>query len=304
MAKSKRDKGKRAPKTKIKAAAEEEAVAGQQGGDDESSPLDSKMKGLQISEGAETNEDALLEEAIKLAAAEKKELDAAAEKKKAEDRNDERKKCLHGLVPLPGGDICFNFSTTFGSTFCAALKGGNNIAEAFEEARSVTTSKYTEEIWVDPIKMKCVLQICLREGTRTILDGDDVRFFVVTASYFEQYIDRVILEKNQDTLNLIKLLELFAADEHTLVNFFRKRIPCSCLDEKYEEVKSISKIGMCCNVQCSKLLVERNTMVYCTLCRRANYCSRECQIDAWKGHKKDCRKHAAKRAQNNSHDVC
>lgn len=42
-----------------------------------------------------------------------------------------------------------------------------------------------------------------------------------------------------------RLYELNNADEHTLVEYFATRIPCSCLDEKYEQVKSITKTGIC-----------------------------------------------------------
>jgi hypothetical protein len=38
-----------------------------------------------------------------------------------------------------------------------------------------------------------------------------------------------------------KIVQANRADEHTLVKFFRKRIPCSCLDEKYQEVKQITQ---------------------------------------------------------------
>ena len=87
-----------------------------------------------------------------------------------------------------------------------------------------------------------------------------------------------------------KMAELYHGDDHTLVNFFRKRIPCKCLDSKYEEVKSIKKIGFCLNPKCSLpgKKTERSKMLYCTQCRNANYCSRECQVAHWPFHKEFC----------------
>lgn len=94
-------------------------------------------------------------------------------------------------------------------------------------------------------------------------------------------------------LLLLKLME--CASHSTHWQFFRKRIPCSCLDEKYKEVRSITKMGFCCNLHCQlpNKMTVRSKMVYCVRCRKANYCSRECQVAAWPNHKEYCGKSAA-----------
>jgi hypothetical protein len=63
-----------------------------------------------------------------------------------------------------------------------------------------------------------------------------------------------------------------------------------CLDEKYKEVKSITKMGVCCNPKCSLpgRKVERKGMLHCIRCRLHYYCSRECQEADWPVHKKLC----------------
>lgn len=73
-------------------------------------------------------------------------------------------------------------------------------------------------------------------------------------------------------------------------SYLRKNIPCSCLDKKYKEVKSITRMGMCCNEMCSlpNQMAKRSTMLCCTGCRVANYCSRECQKAAWPENKEFC----------------
>jgi hypothetical protein len=85
--------------------------------------------------------------------------------------------------------------------------------------------------------------------------------------------------------------ELIRSDLHTLVSFFRKRIPCKCLDEKYEEVKFITKIGICCNEFCTlpDRKVERSKILYCAQCDQVGYCSRACQKADWKEHKEICK---------------
>jgi hypothetical protein len=75
-----------------------------------------------------------------------------------------------------------------------------------------------------------------------------------------------------------------------LVSYIRNHIPCSCLDGKYKQVKSITKIGHCANEDCSHpgRMVERNAMKHCTRCRREYYCSRKCQVADWHYHKQYC----------------
>ena len=114
------------------------------------------------------------------------------------------------------------------------------------------------------------------------------------ASYYES---RLAL-----TLNKIpyfsRAMELYGGDEHSIVRFLRKRIPCKCLDEKYKEAKSTTKMGICFNPGCSfhDGRVERKGMLYCTRCNDANYCSRECHVAHWPRHKKWCEQWAEKRA--------
>ncbi len=94
------------------------------------------------------------------------------------------------------------------------------------------------------------------------------------------------------------MVEILNWDEHTLVAYFRKRIPCKCLDEKYKEVKSITKMSVCMNPECSLpgRKVERKGMLHCIRCRQRYYCSRECQEAAWPMHKEFCNQYVDKQA--------
>ena len=98
------------------------------------------------------------------------------------------------------------------------------------------------------------------------------------------------MEKSKAILCWTKVCELHGADEHTLARYYRKRIPCACLDEKDEEVKSFKKMGWCCNKTRSLpgKRVERGKMLCCARCGEANYCSIECQKADWKRHKEYC----------------
>ena len=115
------------------------------------------------------------------------------------------------------------------------------------------------------------------------------RHYASFACYLEEYT--AIILRTKATFDPTKSAELICADEHTLVKYLRKSIPCNCLDEKYKQVKSITKMGLCANPHCClpDRRAERKTMLYCTRCRSVNYCSPECQKANWSEHKKSCK---------------
>jgi hypothetical protein len=159
------------------------------------------------------------------------------------------------------------------------LCAGAACLTAFDSTTKVLTNKCNES--------ECINLFCLAEGTKNILDGksDDARLCAALAMYI-----KITDDFSPDFQKLIELLE---GDEHTLVQFFRKQIPCSCLDEKYKEVKSITKTGICSNGQCPlpDRRAIRSKMVYCTRCingHDVSYCSRKCQEAHWPRHKKEC----------------
>jgi len=207
-------------------------------------------------------------------------------------------KCNHGLVPShyhwqSRGEflktsnmlkqICQGFLHAFVYEFDSA--GGNFLA-----AYHATKEKFAD-VWKDLGKMSFVVSFLLACGTSKILEGKFkiARKYAALGSYFEQYVE-VDLLSIRVFPNWPKIRELYAADEHTLVSFLKKRIPCSCLNELYKQVKSIPKIGLCCNVMCPLPggKTERSATMCCSRCRAANYCSRECQVAVWQGHKGEC----------------
>ncbi len=108
-------------------------------------------------------------------------------------------------------------------------------------------------------------------GTQSILERyyDRAQKMAICARYMEQYI-AITFHKTQ-TLICWPKVEQMSLDMHTLwlLKFYGYRIPCSCLDEKYEEVKDITKMGVCCNEQCNAPYgeVERSKTKYCSRCR-------------------------------------
>jgi len=160
----------------------------------------------------------------------------------------------------------------------------------FLAAYHATKEKFAD-VWNNIGKMAFVVSFLLSCGTSKILEGNMkiACKYAALGSYFEQYVE-VDLLSTRACPNWLKIRELYAADEHTLVSFFKKRIPCSCLKKIYKQVKSIPKIGLCCNpgcpLPCGK--TERSATKCCSRCRAANYCSRECQVAVWQWHKDEC----------------
>jgi hypothetical protein len=179
---------------------------------------------------------AFLEDAIKLAAAEKQQLDAAAAAAAAADRE----RCDHGCeatLPVKELNYCLEYMKTFFSEYIIGLEDRrDNPVQATATACKAAHNKYLK-VWDDPDKVRWVVSNFLAKGTRHIVDGDDnncARHCAAISNFFEQALAKQLLQTS--AVNCAKLVETFRCDEHTLVSFFRKRIPCKCLDKKYKEL--------------------------------------------------------------------
>ena len=190
--------------------------------------------------------------------------------------------CVHGLEKMD--NLCAGFVDAFNKFF----KSGEKISlvHRLKAAEDATMDKFAD-VWNDSTKMEIAMSYFLFVGTQEILDGRcaDSLDSATIIRYMEQYI-AVVLHQTQALICTPKIEEI--SDEHSLVKLFRRRIPCSCLDNKYEEVKSITKMGFCYSPQCPDRRVERSKTMYCSRCRSVTYCSRECQKADWARHKSYC----------------
>ena len=204
-------------------------------------------------------------------------------------------KCKHGFDLKDDSPVGFirNFPSSFRSAYASSEH--RSLPRWLVAAKKATMDEFAD-MWEDSTKLEIVISCYLRAGTHNLLEGkyQYARLFATYARYFEQYI-AVELKQSQAIIDWPKIVDTHEADLHTLVSFFRHRIPCSCLDEKYQEVKKITKLGHCINPQCSTPdnRVERSKAKYCSRCLCATYCSRECQEANWPRHKPDCDKFAA-----------
>ena len=188
----------------------------------------------------------------------------------------------------------------FINAYIDAFLSEDSVARGFTTAYESTKDEYAE--MYESKKLETVIAALLSRGTQCILEGDiHARMYASMACYFENFV-AVHLHKTGAIFNLTKLVELESADDHTLVSYYRQRISCSCLDEKYKEVKAIKKMGRCYNPDCSLPdgRVERSKMFCCSRCGGANYCSFACQKNHWKKHREVCDAYVEKKAAFNS----
>jgi len=205
-------------------------------------------------------------------------------------------KCYHGFEKMD--NLCSEFVVAFSDAVHDAGKRG--LPECLIAAEDATKDKFAV-VWKDSAKLKSAMSYLLYHGTQHVLDGnyDYARKCAACARYFEQYI-AAELHQTQAIMHWQKIKEMsIEGDTHTLVKLFRKRIPCVCLNKKYDEVKTITKMGVCFNLQCNNNsgLVERSKTMYCSRCRCVAYCSRECQKAHWPMHREDCEHTSRMRAE-------
>ncbi len=204
--------------------------------------------------------------------------------------------CHHVRKPLPPQTPQFvkrmqNFFYEFRRQYNNNAAGGGVFNHSIRAAYLATRKQY-DDMWNSAAVMDTVSSTFLVLGTEYILEGNNITpsNYASLAYCFEQHVACNIL-KERPKMNWPKINELyFDPNEHTLVSFFKKRITCSCLDEKYEQVRSVKKLGLCYNINCPHpgRQVKRSRTKTCSSCRRVNYCSRECQDENWDLHKLYC----------------
>ncbi len=205
------------------------------------------------------------------------------------------KECSHGFEFELDSDRpmrIVDFIKTFEGGYEERTKSGeNDMMSCFRAGIAVTRDTFAD-IWESADKLRQVISFKVSFGTYDILLGKvrQARTSSFVAYFFEQYI-AAHLENTQHIENWQQILELHNADLHTLVGFFRKRTPCKCLDKKYKEVKSITKMGVCSNPGCPLPMREapRASMFSCAGCNIFCYCGGECQRAHWPMHKEGCK---------------
>ncbi|KAL7536911.1 hypothetical protein ACHAWF_005603 [Thalassiosira exigua] len=148
--------------------------------------------------------------------------------------------------------------------------------EALKEAEKIHSKVLMEEE-----NKETVISVLLSVGTNFILTGSEMGFGMAVAA---ECATTILLLEERSFANLHDVLD---GDNRAVVSFYRKRLPCQCLDKTWKILKGKPKIGHChnCNVQ-----AERGALLLCGRCRFEHYCSADCQKAAWPRHKSSCKR--------------
>lgn len=204
-------------------------------------------------------------------------------------------KCRHG-VELESHDekLCREVLAVFEGAYNTCIDNGNdNLASMLQAGVDAACERFAA-VMSDHAKIEDFVSIYVADAVQGILDGNNkhAQLGASRASFFERSLAFFRKEKQFVAIGpmVMDVAELQSGDMKTVVSFLRKRIPCKCLDKKYEEVKFVTKMGMCANPECSLpgRKVERKKMYTCTGCSRIYYCSPECQKIDWSTHKIEC----------------
>eukprot|EP00577_Skeletonema_sp_RCC1716_P011482 CAMPEP_0113421134 /NCGR_PEP_ID=MMETSP0013_2-20120614/27717_1 /TAXON_ID=2843 ORGANISM="Skeletonema costatum, Strain 1716" /NCGR_SAMPLE_ID=MMETSP0013_2 /ASSEMBLY_ACC=CAM_ASM_000158 /LENGTH=430 /DNA_ID=CAMNT_0000308695 /DNA_START=20 /DNA_END=1312 /DNA_ORIENTATION=- /assembly_acc=CAM_ASM_000158 len=201
--------------------------------------------------------------------------------------------CMHGWCPWLGEEETEGCKQLCDEMLNAAVEAAEadvgDFIDKFAHGMQTSLMKRVD-VWGDVKKLEHIKSYFLSTGTKKLVegsDGEDVAVIAYFARFFEQYIESF---EERKPMSAAKTYELLFLDHRTIVSFFKNRIECKCLDEEYDKVKDMPKLGICSNFDCKlpKRRVERSKLHCCSKCRQRDYCSRACQKADWSSHKKRC----------------
>jgi len=209
----------------------------------------------------------------------------------------ENVRCYHGgykhkIVPgLSANDFIDSIPrghpvTAFTETFIETMTCENCHAVRLDSLK-MTFEKH-QEVWKDDAMRKMTIDRMVSIGTDSIIGEciDCARTKSEAIIMFEKYtsgdtFDSVLSKASEDIGYILN------AEQRDIIRFYKKRIPCSCLDELYSEIKKSQDRGIGCD-HCNQS-IKRKDIKQCKRCKCANYCSRECQVSDWPAHKEYCK---------------
>lgn len=147
------------------------------------------------------------------------------------------------------------------------------------------------EVWENETKRKTVINILSGLGTALLLEDaiftamDIARVIIMLENY--DGADNFCSITQNPSINE-EILCISGGEEIDIIHFYKKRIPCSCLDEKCSHYEQFQKRGSRCG-KCHQKKHYKDLLT-CSGCKIVQYCSRECQKLDWPKHKEGCKK--------------
>ena len=200
--------------------------------------------------------------------------------------------CTHGWDPTEYPDD-HDHCNQFLEASLQIIHQAKSAGEAVNTSIAITEEKYPQ-VWEDPTSLEWIASALVCMGVElTMPDIKNNKYLCTAVIAFSEYLHQSAseLRKSQPAVYIQKVDELTDADERRRVSYLKKRINCSCLDARYNEVKILPKMGHCANNDCSLPggMVELSSMLSCGYCQKEHYCSEECGMTRWEEHREDCK---------------
>jgi hypothetical protein len=152
---------------------------------------------------------------------------------------------------------------------------------------------YHREVFDNDMYRKWAIDILVRIGIKACADDHEdgtkaaksFAFYIMLLESYNGEGDDILAAMFRSGMPLT-LSDLQHGGEKDIIRFFMKRTTCSCLKERYKQIKishpkSKSRCDNCHQVK------DRRSIMLCGRCKVCQYCSIECQEADWPKHKVD-----------------
>ena len=163
--------------------------------------------------------------------------------------------------------------------------------EAVTHAQCFDDLDYHQEVFDNDRYRKLAMNILVRIGIYACFiayhDGTKIaKNFALLIMQLESYNgegDDLLAAMFRSGM-LLTLSDLQHGGERDIIRFFMKKTTCSCLKERYKQIKishpkSKSRCDNCLQIK------DRKSIMLCGRCKTSQYCSIECQAADWPKHK-------------------
>ena len=210
------------------------------------------------------------------------------------DLNVQSVECNHGIdlmIPDDNNHPVINFI----DDFCMHEANNANMHMGRYLFDTFTTH---QEVWVNERYREKSINIFLAIGTNFMLSKEhasvprNVAKAIVALEKYDGSGDLTSVLYNR--VAATKVRDINGGESSAMrdmLKFFRKRTSCKCLKAMHLEArKTLPKFGGCyhCMEGNNCQQVERASLMVCSRCRVAQYCSRKCQLADWSMHKCRC----------------
>lgn len=183
------------------------------------------------------------------------------------------------------GDACANYVKSFECALNKGVLGFHEVREYLHE-----NGTFSDEVY-DEINSMRMSEYFISLSTNNLLDGGGKNTEIASHLAFAALVYELSGKDMTSNEKERKARDMLGGSERDIARFLWKRTKCSCLNERYEQLKSEPKLGVCdgCWHRGKREQEHREKLEICTGCRMVQYCSRECQVADWSRHKGACK---------------